>query len=487
MSALECTYLVIGAGNAGVSFADAIVPMVPDATVILADRNDRPGGHWTHAYPFVSLHQPAAGYGVLSRELSVLTVDRAGVNKGYEALASGQEVEAYMKRTVHELEGTGRLRFLGLHEWVPERGVLRSLVTGKDVPVKFKKIVFGNHHTTITSAMRPPPWRLAPGVACVPSRSLPDAIAASPTPFERFCIIGGGKTAMDCIVWLMLQGVGEDKITWVVPRDFLFINRETFQNMQLRKLGAALHAKHRKVIAGSKSFAEAARGLVDCGFWLKLAATAPDAPAFHGAVITHTELGMLNTIKDVEKRGHILSIDAKGFDMKGGRREMPQGTLYVDCAAPTVKPVARFDVFEGDRITLPFMAVGGVGFSAALAARMETLPWSDAKKNSVLRPTPFPDTPAQYFLMAHNTSTNMARLFRHTELARWAVSNRLSPMGPPEGKAMPDAAFAKMAELFEARAKDAERLIAAEAARGNREAAEYLRTAGRDGWEGARL
>ena len=41
------TYLVIGAGTAGMSFIDSILTLNPKATVILVDRNSQPGGHWT--------------------------------------------------------------------------------------------------------------------------------------------------------------------------------------------------------------------------------------------------------------------------------------------------------------------------------------------------------------------------------------------------------------------------------------------------------
>ena len=41
------TYLVIGAGTAGMSFIDSILTLNTKATVILVDRNSQPGGHWT--------------------------------------------------------------------------------------------------------------------------------------------------------------------------------------------------------------------------------------------------------------------------------------------------------------------------------------------------------------------------------------------------------------------------------------------------------
>ena len=66
MSTIEADYLVVGAGAMGLAFTDTLVSE-SDATVVVVDRNDQPGGHWTTAYPFVRLHQPSAYYGVNSR------------------------------------------------------------------------------------------------------------------------------------------------------------------------------------------------------------------------------------------------------------------------------------------------------------------------------------------------------------------------------------------------------------------------------------
>jgi cation diffusion facilitator CzcD-associated flavoprotein CzcO len=65
MRTIEADYLVVGAGAMGLAFIDTLVSETT-ATVVVVDRNDQPGGHWTTAYPFVRLHQPSAYYGVIS-------------------------------------------------------------------------------------------------------------------------------------------------------------------------------------------------------------------------------------------------------------------------------------------------------------------------------------------------------------------------------------------------------------------------------------
>jgi cation diffusion facilitator CzcD-associated flavoprotein CzcO len=52
MSNIETDYLIVGAGAAGMAFADALIAD-SDADVVLVDRRHRPGGHWNEAHPAV--------------------------------------------------------------------------------------------------------------------------------------------------------------------------------------------------------------------------------------------------------------------------------------------------------------------------------------------------------------------------------------------------------------------------------------------------
>jgi cation diffusion facilitator CzcD-associated flavoprotein CzcO len=45
---IETDYLIVGAGAAGMAFADALIAD-SDADVVLVDRRHRPGGHWNDA------------------------------------------------------------------------------------------------------------------------------------------------------------------------------------------------------------------------------------------------------------------------------------------------------------------------------------------------------------------------------------------------------------------------------------------------------
>ena len=130
---IEADYLVVGAGAMGLAFTDTLVGE-SDATVVVVDRNDQPGGHWTTAYPFVRLHQPSAYYGVNSRNLGSDTIDQSGLNAGYYELASGAEVCAYFDAVMQQhLLPTGRVTYLPMSEYLGD-GRVRTL-GGDDIEV----------------------------------------------------------------------------------------------------------------------------------------------------------------------------------------------------------------------------------------------------------------------------------------------------------------------------------------------------------------
>src|SRR4051812_31462101 len=102
MAVLQTDYLVVGAGASATTFVDALLTESPQARVLMVDKRGHVGGHWNDAYPFVRLHQPAAWYGVASRELAAWTKEPRGPNKGMYSLASGPEVLAHFEAVMRD-------------------------------------------------------------------------------------------------------------------------------------------------------------------------------------------------------------------------------------------------------------------------------------------------------------------------------------------------------------------------------------------------
>src|SRR5215208_4621219 len=205
---IEADYLVVGAGAMGLAFTDTLVGE-SDATVVVVDRNDQPGGHWTMAYPFVRLHQPSAYYGVNSRDLGSNAIDNDGLNAGYYELASGAEVCAYFDGVMRQhLLPTGRVTYLPMSEYLGD-GRIRTL-GGEEIAVSARRVV-RSHVEIVVPSMRPPPYSVAPGVDCVP----PNDLARIREARDRYVIVGAGKTAMDACLWLLRHGVTAQRLTWI--------------------------------------------------------------------------------------------------------------------------------------------------------------------------------------------------------------------------------------------------------------------------------
>ena len=222
MRTIEADYLVVGAGAMGLAFTDTLVAE-SDATVVVVDRNDQPGGHWTTAYPFVRLHQPSAYYGVNSRSLGSDTIDHGGLNAGYYELASGAEVCAYFDAVMRQhLLPTGRVTYLPMSEYLGD-GRVRTL-GGEDIAVNARRVVT-THVEIIVPSMRGPSYAVAAGVECVPPNDLPRIRDAR----DSYVIVGAGKTAMDACVWLLRHGVPPERLTWIKPRDSWILDRAAIQ------------------------------------------------------------------------------------------------------------------------------------------------------------------------------------------------------------------------------------------------------------------
>src|SRR5262245_37825734 len=222
---LETDYLVVGAGAMGVAFVDSLIEH-DDADVVMVDQRHRAGGHWLDAYPFVQLHQPSANYGVNSTRLGGDRVERFGSDAGFQERASGTEICGYYDEIMrHRLLGSGRVQFFPMCEYLGDRR-FRSLLNGAMTEVTVRRaVVDATYMTTRVPACEPPPFAVAEGVRCVAVGEL-TGVAAPPA---GYVIVGGGKTALDAICWLLDREAAPGAITWIRPRDTWLLNRKFFQ------------------------------------------------------------------------------------------------------------------------------------------------------------------------------------------------------------------------------------------------------------------
>jgi hypothetical protein len=429
---LETDYLVIGAGAMGMAFTDVLVTETA-ATVVMVDRYARPGGHWTVAYPFVRLHQPSSFYGVNSRRLGSGRVDQVGWNRGLRELATGDEVCAYFERVMEQqfLPG-GRVHYFPMCEYEGD-GRFTSRVTGARHAVRARRVVDATYMRVSVPAMRPPPYEVAAGVACVPPNGLP-AMAGG---FDRFVVVGAGKTGMDACLWLLSQGLEPGRITWVMPRDsWLWDRNHTQPTTTTAESTLARFAEQQEAFAVAGSVPELLARLEEGGHLVRLDRDVQPT-MFRCATVSRAELSQLRRVRDVIRLGRVRGIDPGALRLDGGDVRVQGRALFVDCTADGLERRPAVPVFAGEAITLQSVRTCQQVFSAALIAHVEATVDDVALKNRICTPIPHPDTDGDYVRTSLANSLNTAEWARHESLQRWLATSRLNFLARPGTAATP--------------------------------------------------
>ncbi|GAC1401615.1 MAG: NAD(P)/FAD-dependent oxidoreductase [Mycobacterium sp.] len=415
---IEADYLVVGAGAMGLAFTDIVIAE-SDATVVVVDRNDQPGGHWTMAYPFVRLHQPSAYYGVNSRILGSDTIDQRGLNAGYYELASGAEVCAYFDAVMQkQLLPTGRVTYLPMSEYLGD-GRVRTL-GGNEIGVCTRRVVT-SHVEIIVPSMRRPSYAVD-GVDCVPPNELPRIREGR----DRYVIVGAGKTAMDACLWLLRHGIAPEKLTWIKPRDSWILDRAAIQpgsqfaKKVLRDFSNQLAAVHE-----AQSLPDLFSRLEDKGC-LQRIDTSVDPTMYRCAILSQAELEQLRRITEVVRMGHVTSIQPGRITLQGGTCDIDGSALFIDCSADGLAHREPAAVFDGDHISLQPVRTCQPAFSAAVIGHVEATYADDDTRNAFCGPVPYPREPADWLRMMLAFNKNQLHWFSDSDMMAWVDQARLN-------------------------------------------------------------
>jgi hypothetical protein len=426
MNDFSTDYLIVGSGAVGLAFADTLLAEAPEATLAIVDRQGMPGGHWNHAYGFVTLHQPSAFYGVNSLPLGSGSRDAHGPNAGMYELASGAEVCSYFDAVMRRrLLPSGRVRYLPMTEHLGD-GRLRSLASGAEMQVEVRrKTVDATHYAPRIPALHRPKFSVESGVQLVAPNALPGLALRDRRAPPHYAILGAGKTAMDVAVWLRGVGVPAGQITWVMPRDsWLLDRRGTQPGIESFHDSIGGQALQMQAFARARSIADLFEQLEAAQVMLRIDQEAQPA-MFHYATISRGEVEVLRGIQDVVRLGHVQAVGAGGMRLAQGTRAMPPGTLYVDCTASAVEPRASVPMFQPGRIVPQLVRAPQPAFSAALVAYVEAHGADDEQKNALCHPVPFPDRPEDYPRTVLTNLRNEAAWAKDTALRAWIKASRL--------------------------------------------------------------
>jgi hypothetical protein len=422
MNQIETDYLIIGAGAAGMAFADEILAAT-DATITFVDRRSTPGGHWNDAYPYVRLHQPSTLYGVTSVPLGQDRIDTTGSNRGFYELAGVDEIRAYFQKVMdsHFLP-TGRVRFFPNCEYHGDKTFTSRLHGARWQAKVNKRVVDARYLEGEIPATSPPPYEVGPGVRSIAVGELTNV----QDPPERFVIVGGGKTALDGIVWLLEQGVPADKIRWIKPREGWWLDRRFQQPLDLLPhyyRGIALQIE---ALAQAESIADLLSRLERDGVFLRVDPDF-DATMFKGAIISQAELELLRQVKDVIRLGHVKAITATEIVLDEGKIGTSAKTLHVHCASRALATPPRIPIFQPDVITLQPFAWSFICYQHATVGRIEASLENDEEKNALCQSIHYWNKPADYLRAFRAVLMGDHVRSRHPALKDWIRSTRLNP------------------------------------------------------------
>lgn len=420
MRTIETDYLIAGAGAVGMAFADVLLTET-DANMIIIDRHHKPGGHWNVAYPFVTLHQPSAYYGVSSKQLGTGQLDQTGLNKGLSDLASGAEILAYYDEVMrHQFLPSGRVQFFGMSDYEGD-GVFRSLTTGERTKVIAKKTVDATYLKTSTPSMHTPAFSIAPEARFMPLNDLPRVTE----PPEGYVVIGGGKTGIDACLWLLEHGVDPDAIRWIMPRDAWLLNRKNAQpTIEFFHNTMEAQAAQFESIVAAESVDDMFDRLEACGYFLRIDQDVRPK-MFHGATVSEDELVELRRINDIIRLGRVQAIEADRIVLEHGEIPTGEGQLHVDCSASAITNTETKPIFQGDLITPQMVRSYQPVFSAAFIGHIEARFEDDKEKNRLCGVVPLPNHDTDYLHFTAAFMLNQYNWGQDDELRDWLRNNRL--------------------------------------------------------------
>jgi len=421
-------YLIIGAGCVGMSFADYLVTETK-ATLAIVDSYARPGGHWTLAYPFVTLHQPSESYGVSSRKLGDGKIDKAGLNKGYFELATGDEIVGYYSRVMHDtFIPSGRVSYYPLHKYISD-GEFQSITTGKRFRIGPNTRIVDTSYSKVTvPSMRPPHYEISDKV----NITTPNGLTTMKRPYGAYTLVGAGKTAFDSCIWMLNQGIDPKNIHWIMPRDAWLLERGYLQPPEATPNPEEQLAKKGEIFMESTTTQEIFERMEAAGYAVRMDKNVRPT-MMKIAILSKAEMELARTVKNIIRLGHVTRIDEDKVTLEKGTYKPVPDTLYIDCSASGFPYRPVVPIFKGSTITVQNVKFGQPAFSAALLALIDTTYDSDEKKNSLCEPVPFCGKPEDFTATFLTGIKNRLKWFEEPKIMAWTEKTRLDfpILGPP--------------------------------------------------------
>ena len=401
----ETDYLIVGAGAMAMAFADEIFSHNSKIRLTIIDKRELPGGHWNDAYPFVTLHQPAAFYGVNSLALG----------SGGRDLSSRSDILSYYQQIMEKFIKSGRVEYLPMHNYIGEGKVVDMQNPDQVVQYKVRKrLVDATYMKVEVPSTHAPKYEVDEGVAIVPINELVHQY----NQWKQFYVIGCGKTGMDAVLFLLAKEISPSQIHWITPNQAWLFNRS---HIQVGTVAKEI-MKHAECVRDAKEAKEIFLKMEKSGGVLRIDEN--NLPSkWRCATVNPEELSKLRQIENVIKKGRVNRITKTEIQLERGSVSYLDHSLFVDCSANGLSREEAQPIFSKNKITLQSIMFCQQVFSAATIARLEMRNISDAKRNQLI-PVPHPEYEKDWPLTLATSLENL--LLTHRYFPLWMFRSRLN-------------------------------------------------------------
>lgn len=398
---------------------------------------------WRDSYDFVRLHQPASTYGVESQLLQPSEQDvshratRLEILTYYERVrqfletkyrfcyAGGlwldldnlrQQQQQKQQQLLADAEnGAMVCRLHACHDTADSTSATTNTTITTTTTIRVRKRVVDAPYLDARYLQPDLPVNTEPkfaytaqAIRCIPVNGLARTINGPVQAQQRYVVIGGGKTGMDAVTYLLqTKGVLPDNIFWILPNDAWITAREKMGNcMEFLHTCCALMAQNKSgddfmACAQSPEFFQA--GFLEWEKQEKVYRLDESIipTKFKDATLDKAELDLLRSMqKNIIRNGRIQKIQDDGtlqFE-DGSTMSLPWGsaesTVFVHCSSGAFnyskqppKTTAPPPVFDRHFITIQEVCgTPGFCFVGSVTARIEYLQdKTDAEKNALVQ------------------------------------------------------------------------------------------------------
>ena len=350
-------------------------------------------------------------------------------------LATVAEINAYFEEIMnHHFLTSGRVEYFPICKYVGDNTFI-SMTSERTYKVKVnKRIVDATYLKTSVPSTHTPNFSIEENVPFVPLNDLPEIKKA----YNKYVVIGGGKTGIDACLWLLQNHVEPEQIKWIMPRDAWLMDRKNTQPTEeffFDTIGA--QANQMEAIAQASSIDDLFERLEQKGVLVRID-TSIKPEMYHGATISQQELTALRKITDVVRKGRITHLADGEITLTKGKELLPENTLYIDCSASALGELAPLPVFNEQTITLQTIRVIQPVFSAALIAHIEATYENDQHKNMLSQVVPLPNHANDWLKVTAALMKNQYIWSQDESLQQWIYHNRLDGFSKLAASVAPD-------------------------------------------------